>query len=104
MPTTKQENYEEMNAQELAAATAEFDEEFVIDKTKPLSTKGKARHTRARRKAGRPKIGRGAKRVNITVERQLLKQVDAIAKRLNCNRSQLISHALNAMVARRNAH
>ena len=91
-----------MNVEELATATAAFDEEFVIDKTKPLSAKAKAQHARAKRKRGRPRVGSGAKRVNITIEGQLLTQADAIAKKLNCNRSQLIGYALRAMVAKGN--
>ena len=46
--------YWEMNAQELANATAEFDEEFVIDKSRPLTPEERARWERARRK--RPRI------------------------------------------------
>lgn len=41
---TKQKPYEEMTVQELATATAEFDEEMVVDTFKPLSAKGKAQH------------------------------------------------------------
>jgi len=104
MPATKQKPYEEMTVQELASATAEFDEEMVIDTFKPLSAKGKAQHTRARNKAGRPRVGRGAQRVNITVEKQLLIQADAIARTFQCNRSQLISYALRAMVSKRWSH
>ncbi len=46
--------YWEMTANELAKATAEFDEDFVIEKTKPLSAKDKAQHARARRKQKPP--------------------------------------------------
>ena len=52
----KTKPYWEMTANELAKATAEFDEDFVIEKTKPLSAKDKAQHARARRKRGNPPL------------------------------------------------
>jgi len=52
--------YREMNARQLAKATAEFDRELVIDRSRELTDEEKARWQRARQKPGRPKVGKGA--------------------------------------------
>jgi hypothetical protein len=88
----------EMNAVELAQATREFDEEFVADKARPLSAAGKARHRRAAR-AGRPRVGRGSQRINITFERGLLSRADKMAQLLGLTRSQLLARALENALA-----
>lgn len=51
-----------------------------------------------RRGPGRPRIGKGAKRVLVTVERGLLEQADAYAQRHHVTRSHLICDALRAIV------
>jgi hypothetical protein len=86
--------YWEMNAKELAEATREFDQEFVADKAKPLSRADKALHRRAAAR-GRPRVGNGAERINITVERSLLSRADRMAKHLGLSRAQLVARALN---------
>ena len=52
-----------------------------------------------RRGPGRPRIGKGAKRVLVTVERGLLEQADAYARRHHLTRSHLICDALRAIMA-----
>ncbi|HUB25584.1 MAG TPA: hypothetical protein VL992_09140 [Tepidisphaeraceae bacterium] len=86
--------YWEMNTAELAEATREFDQEFIADKARPLSPAGKAAHRRAAAR-GRPRVGKGAERINITVERGLLSRVDRFAKRLGLSRAQLVARALS---------
>ena len=51
-----------------------------------------------RRGPGRPRIGKGAKRVLVTVERGLLEQADAYARRHHVTRSHLICDALRAIM------
>ena len=57
-----------------------------------------------RRGPGRPRIGKGAKRVLVTVERGLLEQTDAYAKRHHVTRSHLICDALRAIIASEQKH
>jgi hypothetical protein len=90
--------YWEMNATELADATRAFDKEFVADKSKPLDAADRALHRKAA-KPGRPKVGKGAYRINITVEQQLLARTDHFAKTHGLTRSQLIAHALRHEMA-----
>ena len=54
--------------------------------------------TRQPRRRGRPRIGKGARRVLITVERDLLKATDAAAKRAKVSRSQFIAQALRGVL------
>ncbi len=91
----KQKPYWNMTAAELAEATKDFDREFAP--TKPLNAKMKSRLKRAERGPGRPKIGKGAKSVLISVEQDLLKQADAFARKNHLSRSQLIAQLLRKL-------
>lgn len=66
---------------------------------KPLSPELRRLWNRAKRKAGRPRIGRGAARVLVSIERGLLEQADSLARRQHTTRSDLISRGLKAVLA-----
>ncbi len=83
-----------MTTKELAAATAEFDRKFAADSAAPLSPADRARWQRARRKRGRPRVGAGAKVVSVTIEKTLLKRVDALAKKAGVSRARLVAAGL----------
>jgi membrane protein involved in colicin uptake len=93
--------HQQMNAAELAEATKEFDREFVADTFGPLSMAGKAAHHRAGAKIGRPRSGKGSKRINITLEQGLLQETDRLAKRIGVNRSRIIAQSLAVTLARK---
>jgi hypothetical protein len=82
--------YSQMNAAELAEATKHYDK-MVIDKTQPLSLKERKLWEQAKRGRGRPKIGKGAKKISISLEGDLLHKADALARKKGLNRSELIS-------------
>lgn len=90
--------YWEMTTEELARATAEFDEEFVIDKARPLSPEDRKRWQRLQRKMGRPQRGAGAKVISLSVERTLLAKSDRLAKKLHLTRAALVDQALRALL------
>ena len=92
---TKRKPYDQMNAEELAEATREFDREMPGVPGKPLTAAQRALHRKAG-KVGRPKKGAGAIVVGVSIERRLMKKVDALAKRRNIGRSQLFTAALTA--------
>ena len=48
---------------------------------------------------GRPRLGKGVKRVMISLEVQLLRQSDAFARKHQLNRSQMISAGLRKLMA-----
>jgi hypothetical protein len=91
--------YSSMTTEELAKATREFDEEFVGLRSKPLTPEMRKRWLRARRKPGRPLVGRGAKVISVSVEKGLLARSDALARRLRVPRTVIIARGLRAVLA-----
>jgi hypothetical protein len=87
-----------IDAAELAEATAEFDEEFVADSFDEPNRRQKGKLARAKRKRGRPKTGKGAKVISVSIERELLAKTDRLAKRLKVPRTTLISRGLEAVL------
>jgi hypothetical protein len=64
----------------------------------PLTAAQRAAWAKFQRRAGRPKIGQGAKRVLVSVEKGLLAKADAYAKANDVNRSELIARGLRAVL------
>jgi hypothetical protein len=91
---------EEMTAEELADATSEFDRPFAFERGRPMTSAELAieRNLRGR---GRPKIGKGAKKVSISMESNLLQKTDALARKKGINRSELISDFVMAGLRRK---
>jgi hypothetical protein len=90
--------YWEMTGKELAEATREFDQEFVIDKCTPLSAKMRARWQKAQRKSAKSDNGRGIQVISIRVERKLLSRSEALAKKMGITRDGLIARGLKAVL------
>ena len=90
--------YSGMNTAELAAVTRKYDEDFVFESGKPLSATDRKRHTVARRR-GRPRIGLGAEKVRVTIEKSLLREADLFARAKGLSRSELIARGLRAILA-----
>ena len=88
--------YGKMTAEELDAEVARFDHEITEAPMKPLTPRMKKALRRSKR--GRPKIGRGARRVLITVERDLLSRADSYAKSNGMSRSELIARGLKSVL------
>jgi hypothetical protein len=91
--------YNAMTAEELERETARFDGEIPDSQIKPLTRAMKATEAKARR--GRPVVGNGSEKINITIERGLLKDADRFAKRSGLSRSQLIASGLQAILGRK---
>jgi hypothetical protein len=98
--TKRTKPYTEMNAKELAKATAKFDKEFVIDESREATPKEDTQWQRAKRKRGRPKNGKGVRVVSVSIETGLLERADRLAKRLKLRRTQLIAQGLEEVLAR----
>lgn len=94
MKSRQNKPYDKMNADELAEATREFDHEFVGTPGRPLTAGQKAMHDKARKKGGRPRIGKGSQRILVSLEKELLQEADLLARRRNLSRSQLIANTL----------
>ena len=97
--TKSNKQYWEMNKEELAAATAEFDREFVADEFGEPPSEALARLKRSNAKRGRPKVGNGVQVISLSVERGLLARADRLAKKLKISRAQLVRRGLEAVLA-----
>jgi hypothetical protein len=90
---------EELSAAELARATKQFDRPFVFERARPMCTAERAQERKLRR--GRPKIGKGARKISISLEGDLLREADALARRKGMNRSELIAGILMSGLKRK---
>jgi len=111
MPKKKLNAIERFNAlsDEQKAAEVAALEQFDRDHPGPLSGKGlpgrplnaaeRKLWARAKHKVrGRPKIGQGSKLIPVSIERGLLKQVDAFAKAHKLKRSQAVALGLQRLM------
>jgi hypothetical protein len=67
--------------------------------THPLQPQDRRALARAARRAGRPRIGAGARRINITVEQTLLTHADAYARKHGLSRAALVAEGLMRVLA-----
>ncbi len=92
---------EEMTAAELARATRRFDKSFVFESARAMTASERAHERKLRRGRGRPKIGRGSRKISISLEQELLHETDALAKKKGLNRSELIADFVMAGLKRK---
>jgi hypothetical protein len=101
------ERFMAMTPAQREAEVARFDKEDLTP-GKPLTPAQRALHRRAaargaraanaKKKMGRPPIGKGAKIVPVTIERGLLKEADAFAKEHGLKRSQMVAQGLRLVM------
>ena len=87
-----------MTAAELAEETKGA-EDIRFEDTRPLSPAMTAAWDGAKRGRGRPRIGQGAEKVLISMEKRLLQVTDALARRKGLDRSKLVALAIREMLA-----
>jgi hypothetical protein len=81
-------SYQEMNADELAAATEKYDREFVADEARPMSADDRKLFEAARKRGvGGPKKPSVANKMNTLVDHSLLNKADALFRNGQKNRS-----------------
>lgn len=90
--------YRRMRTDALAAATAEFEQEMVVSRSRVLTPADRRVWDEARRKPGRPKRGGGVKVISVSVERGLLARADALAMSLGMSRAALIERGLKTVL------
>ena len=90
--------FDKMKAHELAEATAPYGQEMAVNEFGPMGATARKRWERARRKPGRPRRGKGAKVISVSVERELLSRSDSLAKNLGVSRASLIERGLKAVL------
>ncbi len=91
--------YRSMTREELAEATAEFDREFVADNFGHPTADARELWQRAKRKPGRPRLGKGVKVISVSLEKGLLDEADKLAKSKGVSRAGLIARGLRAVLA-----
>jgi len=95
-----------MSNSDLTAAAREFDQEREPRFLAPPPAE-KRRHDALMRKIkrhrGRPRVGAGAQRVQITMEGSLLSKTDRFARAHGLSRSELIAHCLKPVVSKQSA-
>jgi hypothetical protein len=75
-------------------------ENIDFNDTKPMPPHMAAAWDRAKRGRGRPRIGQGAEKVLISMEKRLLLVTDALARRKGLDRSKLVAQAIREMLER----
>lgn len=93
------EKFAALSASEKAVFYRDCEDSEIALRAKPLSPEMKKLWELAKRKGGRPRIGRGATRVLISIERGLLEDADALAASQKITRSQLFSRGVKAVLA-----
>ena len=91
------ERFMAMTDAQRKAEVAGFDKEDLLP-GKPLSAVGRATHGRARRR-GRPRKGQGAEIISLSIEKELLRHAEQLAKTQGLSRSELFSRGLRAVMA-----
>jgi hypothetical protein len=78
----------------------EFDREFSGDSFRPLTPEQRKLWAKAKRKRGRPLIGAGSKKFLVSMEKDLLSQLDRTAKDRGMTRSALLAAGARIVITR----
>src|SRR5437660_76490 len=89
--------YWEMTTEELGEATKEFDEEFVFERTKPLTPEMRKRWEQAKAKGEAAKNGEPEAHIAVRLDKALLKRCTVLAKKKRVSRDALIARGLRAL-------
>ncbi|MGD0463796.1 MAG: hypothetical protein ABSB74_15015 [Tepidisphaeraceae bacterium] len=95
----KRKRYSEMTTAQLREATRQYDRQWTGPGLpgRPLTAADRALHRKAR---GRPMVGKGAKIVPVSIERELLTRADAFAHRHKLKRSEMVAQGLRLVMAK----
>ena len=99
----KQSEYERFMAlsdAEKDAEVAKFDRGLDLSETKPLTPAQRKLWNKAKRKRGRPRVGKGVEVISLSVERELLRQADRLAKAEGISRAALFARGLHIILKR----
>ena len=91
--------YWEMTTEELGEATKQFDEEFVFEKSRPLTPEEQALWERAKAKGSPPENGEAEQVIAVRLETALLDRCTALAKKKRLSRDALVARGLRALLA-----
>ncbi len=89
----------EMTTEELEEAAKGFDEEFVFEKSRPLTPEEKALWDVVKAKGDPSKNGKAEAHIAVRIDKALLKRCTALAKKKRLSRDALIARGLRALLA-----
>jgi hypothetical protein len=69
-----------------------------LSRSRPLNAAERRQWKRFKGKMGRPKVGKGAKTISLTAEKDLLDQADAYAKEHGISRAKLVAQGLQTVI------
>ena len=95
----KTKPYWEMTTEELGEATKEFDEEFVFEKSRPLTPEETELWEKVKAKGESRANGKPVQIVTVRLDKALLKRCTALAKKKRLTRDALIARGLRALLA-----
>ncbi len=103
MPSSKKlttaEDFERLTDAQKAAFAKQFDRNIPLSETRPLTPAERRLFKRIiNRGRGRPRIGKGAARINITIEKGLLGRVNSFAKKQKVSRARMIAQGLEMIL------
>jgi predicted HicB family RNase H-like nuclease len=88
-----------MTAAQLRDATKQFDEEYVADKSRPLTSDEQEFWERTKRKGTATANGKAEATITVRLQKELLKRCTALAKKKRWSRDALIARGLRALLA-----
>jgi hypothetical protein len=89
----------EMTLDELREATKAFDQEFVVDKSRPLTREERALWEEIRAQPPDESGGSGQRTIAVRLDKALLDPCTALAKKQRISRDALIARGLKALLA-----
>jgi len=95
---TNSREFEALSDEEKDRIVSSYDRKVPLSETRPLTASERAEFEQFRRKAGRPRIGQGAKVVAVTLEKGFLERVDAYARKHEMKRAELITKGLRIVM------
>jgi len=69
-----------------------------LARSRPLNAQERKQWRRFKSKMGRPRMGKGAKTISLTVEKELLAEADAYARKHGVSRASLVARGLRAVL------
>ena len=92
--------YAKMTARQLDALVASLDRPIPLAETRPLTAAERRQWQRAKRRPGRPRRGKGARVISLSVEQSLLDRADRAAHRARISRAALFDMGLRVVLSR----
>jgi hypothetical protein len=80
------------------AEVAKYERGVDLRETKPLTRTQRNLWSKAKRKRGRPRVGKGVAVISLSVEKNLLRKADQLAKSQGISRAALFAKGLDALI------